>query len=578
MKKFFQKILLAFCLILVFIILLSGIFIIRQIKSAVLSNQINELTELASALTVEIQPYERMDDSQLEKILTTQARISKTRVSLIDVSGKVVFDTEKEAGELESHRYRPEINRALSGEVTWTARYSDTLRKKMLYVAVPIRKGGQITGVCRVSRFLDLAVESYQKARNRLLICLALFMILGGGLSYLFLRKLFRPLQDIALLTEKVASGEQGMAVGPLLRENLGELASAINQLISRNQEVNELLRENKELLQTIIDSTEEGWLLVDEAGRIILANKSLRQMFPEIGEGSEFYWQSLRCPEINEILQKAHSSERPVEGQLEKDGRIYSCQANWLPLNRRFLLRFADITEIRELARKKKEFVSNLAHELKTPLTAIQGFLETMEEENLSEDGKKYLKIIQRNTERLVNLVEDLSRIAELEEKGTELKKEAVNLQEIIQSVIKIYSRRAEEKGLYLKLEAETVPEIFADPYQMEQLILNLVDNAVRYTEKGGITVKLESKDRGVLLSVSDTGIGIPEEHLPRIFERFYVVDKSRSRKTGGTGLGLSIVKHIVLAHRGKIEVKSSPGFGTTFIVWLPASFENSQ
>jgi len=176
------------------------------------------------------------------------------------------------------------------------------------------------------------------------------------------------------------------------------------------------------------------------------------------------------------------------------------------------------------------------------------------------------------------VRLVEDLSRLSELEEKGLRLEKEKVNLTDIVRAVVSVYARAAREKSLELKVEEKPLPEIYADPIQMEQLVLNLLDNAIRYTEKGGITISLEKKQNGVELSVSDTGIGIPEEHLARIFERFYVVDKSRSRKTGGTGLGLSIVKHVVLSHQGKIEVKSAPGFGTTFAVWLPVGPGDSQ
>lgn len=578
MKKFFLRMLVASGTVIFIICSLLGIFTIRQLRTTEINNQISQLTELALAMTVEIRPYDQMDDSRLEQILTTQARISRVRVTLIDPLGKVIFDTEKKAGELESHRYRPEIDRALAGEVGWIVRYSDTLRKKMLYVAVPVRKNAQVTGVCRVSRFLDLAVHSYEQTRNRLLIGFALFILLGWGLPYLLLRKLLKPLEDLSLVVDQAAEGDTGLPVRTSLMAVLGPLVAGINRLISRNQELAESLKEDKEIFQTLIDSTEEGWLLVDPAGKIIMANQSLRRMFPEIGLGSEFYWQTLRCPELNELFERAHKSEKPIEGQFEKDGRTFSCLASWLPLRQRFLLRFSDITETKELAERKKEFVANLAHELKTPLTAIKGFLETLENENLSQEGKNYLKIIQRNTGRLVRLVEDLSRLSELEEKGPQLKKEAVNLADMVRTVVKAYFQPATEKGLYLKVEAEPIPEIYADAFQMEQLILNLVDNAIRYTEKGGVTVRLENKDNGVLLSVSDTGIGIPEEHLPRIFERFYVVDKSRSRKTGGTGLGLSIVKHIVLAHQGKIEVRSAPGFGTTFSVWLPPGSADSQ
>ena len=247
------------------------------------------------------------------------------------------------------------------------------------------------------------------------------------------------------------------------------------------------------------------------------------------------------------------------------------SCSVSWLRARQHFLLRFAEITDRVDLARKKQEFQANLIHELKTPLTAVSGFIEALEEENLSPEGKSYLAIIKRNTGRLNRLIEDLARLSELEEVGEKLEKERVNLAEIVQSVVKIYGPQAAKKGLTLKVNQEPLATIEADPFLLEQLVINLVDNAIRYTEQGGITISLQNKNQGVEMEVADTGLGLAEEQLPRIFERFYVVDKSRSRKTGGTGLGLAIVKHIILLHQGKISVRSAPGEGTAFTVWLP-------
>jgi len=577
-RKLFLRLVVACWTILFVFCAVLTVFTIRQLRETEINNQVKELTGLALAITVELRPYERMDDRNLDQIISTQARISGVRVTLIEPSGRVVFDTEKEAEGLESHRYRPEIDQALAGNTGWIIRYSDTLRKKMLYVAVPIRKNAGVVGICRVSRFLDLAVYSYQQARNRLLLGLALFLLTFWALTYFIFRILFKPLEDLSLIASKAAEGKKDLPFRVSLTRALGPFAEDINRLFEKDQLLTESLKEDKEIFQTFIDSTEEGWLVVDPDGKIILTNQSFRQMFPEIGSGNEFYWQSLRSPELNQLLDVARRGEGPVRCQLERRGRTYSCQVRWLPLRKRYLLRFSDVTETRELAERKKEFVANLAHELKTPLTAIKGFLETLNREKLSRDGKNHLRIIQRNTERLVRLVEDLSRLSELEEKGLRLEKEKVNLTDIVRAVVSVYARAAREKSLELKVEEKPLPEIYADPIQMEQLVLNLLDNAIRYTEKGGITISLEKKQNGVELSVSDTGIGIPEEHLARIFERFYVVDKSRSRKTGGTGLGLSIVKHVVLSHQGKIEVKSAPGFGTTFAVWLPVGPGDSQ
>lgn len=578
LKKFFWKNLLSLWLVFILIFFLIFIFTSQRWRESEKRSQINELTELALAMTVETKSDGQLEEAQWQQVLATQARISRVRVTLIDPRGKVIFDTEKEAKEMESHRYRPEIEQALGGQIGWAIRYSDTLGEKMLYVAVPIKKDSTITGICRVSRYFDLAILPYKLLRKNLLIDLSLFILLALILSYFILKNIWRPLEDLAEALGQAREGKNELALRRSFVVNLNPLREPIIDLISKNQEQAALLEEDQELIQQLINSSQEGWLLLDRTGKIILANSVFRKMFPEAGEGQQFYWQALRCSELNQLFEQSQAAKKPVEGELEKDGRIFSCLATFLPLKQRYLIKFFDITETRGLAQIKKEFVANLAHELKTPLTAIKGFLEALEEENLCPEGKNYLAIIERNLDRLTRLVEDLARLSELEEKGLKMEKEPVDLVEIINSVAKAYQKPIREKGLYLKIEAETLPVIMADPIQMEQMAVNLIENAIRYTEKGGLTISLKEKDKGICLKFSDTGIGIPEEHLPRIFERFYVVDKSRSRKTGGTGLGLSIVKHIVLAHGGRIEVNSAPGVGTTFTVWLPLSRENSQ
>jgi len=560
--------------------LLLAVFLLnlRQLRQVMMDDQINELKELALALSVEIAGSEAPGQETLPKMLLTQARISRTRITLIDPEGRVIFDSDGQAEQMESHRYRPEITAALSGNIYSVVRYSDTLNRKMLYVAVPVEKEDRVISVCRLSRPLKLAVIPYLRVRNQLLATLLALFIAGSLILFFLVRALLKPLEQMSSALARASAGEEQLSLGPFLVSRLEPMASEVNRLLQKLQELSGAVNSDREVFQTFINSSDEGWLLVDRDGRIILTNRSLEEMFPEVKAGSEFFWQSLRRPEIHDLVNRARQSSGPIACQLEKAGRIYTCLASWLPGRQNYLLKFKDITETLELNLRKKEFVANLAHELKTPLTTISGFLETLEEENLSPEGRGYFEIIKRNTGRLVRLVEDLARLSELEEKGFELEKSPVNLTELVRAVIEAYQKEAGNRGLYLKMKAEPLPLIAADAFQIEQMVINLVDNALRYTEKGGVEVSLKAEGGGVLLTVSDTGIGIPEEHLPRIFERFYVVDKSRSRRTGGTGLGLSIVKHVVLAHRGKIEVKSEPGFGSSFLVWLPALAADSQ
>jgi two-component system phosphate regulon sensor histidine kinase PhoR len=243
-----------------------------------------------------------------------------------------------------------------------------------------------------------------------------------------------------------------------------------------------------------------------------------------------------------------------------------------YIPTEDEIVVTFHDITESRRVEQIKKDFIVNVSHELRTPLTAIKGFVETIEQDS-AKKHKNYLDIITRNTDRLINIVNDLLVQSELEEKYIKLEMEDVDIKKLITNIVRIFEPKGQEKGLSFKVQIEDgFPQaIKGDPFKLEQLFVNIVDNAVKYTEKGEITINLSHAERDIFVTIEDTGIGIPESELPRIFERFYVVDKSRSRRLGGTGLGLSIVKHIALLHSGEVTVKSTSGQGTKVTVRLP-------
>ncbi|RLE05479.1 MAG: PAS domain-containing sensor histidine kinase, partial [Candidatus Aminicenantes bacterium] len=255
---------------------------------------------------------------------------------------------------------------------------------------------------------------------------------------------------------------------------------------------------------------------------------------------------------------------------EIELNKKIFLCSFVFIPSKEELIIVFHDITEFKRLEKIKRDFVVNVSHELRTPLTAIKGYVETLEEE-VEGEAKRYLEIIKKHTERLINIVQDLLLLSELEEKGLSEAREDVDLKDMVEDVFKIFKQKAEEKNLKLSLVSENKPVVRGDPFKLEQMFINLIDNAIKYTEKGEVLVSLKRADKGVVVEVKDTGVGIPAEHLDRIFERFYVVDKSHSRKLGGTGLGLSIVKHIVLLHNGKIDVESKLGKGAKFTIVLP-------
>jgi two-component system phosphate regulon sensor histidine kinase PhoR len=284
-----------------------------------------------------------------------------------------------------------------------------------------------------------------------------------------------------------------------------------------------------------------------------------------------KFYWEVLREPNFSDLIKKVQQEKRSRTEELSLDEKSYLCSATYLDSRGETVITLHDITEVKKVEKIKKDFIMNISHELRTPLTAIKGFVETLEEE-VDRDKRHYLEIIKRHTDRLINIVKDLLILSELEEKETKLEVEEVDVAALVKDIMKIFEQKLKDKRLEVEVKVEEkIPSVKGDPFKLEQMFINLIDNAVKYTEKGKITIAVERKEDRIAIEVKDTGIGIPREHISRVFERFYVVDKSRSKRLGGTGLGLSIVKHIALLHGGEVAVESDPGKGTSFTVLLP-------
>jgi len=331
-----------------------------------------------------------------------------------------------------------------------------------------------------------------------------------------------------------------------------------------------EISVQNEEI-RSILASIREGLCVLDGAARIVLCNESFRRLAGLDAPEGRHFWEVVRSSAAAEIVRKVRSGAAEAAGEVAVGDRTYYAGVTRLAEADRLVVTLHDITEFRALEKTKRELVVNVTHELKTPLTAIKGFVETMEPRAEGEN-RPYLEIIRRNTERLIAIVDDMLVLSQLEAPGAKPAKEPVDARAIAGNVLKLFERRASEKGIAVTLESPAgLPAVSADPVQLEGLLLNLVDNAVKYTDRGSVTVRLRAGEGRFSVEVSDTGIGIDPDHLPHVFERFYVVDKSRSKKLGGTGLGLSIVKHIVQAHDGTVSVKSRLGAGTTVLVELP-------
>lgn len=501
---------------------------------------------------------------------------TSARVTLISVDGIVLGDSEKNPALMENHAGRPEIKVALSGEIGESTRYSTTIEERMTYVAVPVIENGMVKGVVRVSLKTQAVELLATMATKRIALFAIVFWGIALILTFLFSTIFSASVRQLVDLTKRLARGDFTKRAEVKHMDEMGELASGLNDMARQLQSLFIKLQTQHDELNAIIESMTEGVLVLDRQLRVRYANSSLKKMFDIKGDLEDRgYMEVTRSTAIKEMVE-----ELPEHGQVEHkrmeldDNKII--MANGVALvgadrdEGSHVLVFHDITFDAQMENIKAEFAANASHELRTPLTAIKGYLETFDEED-RETQKSFIQVIRRNVERISNLVSDLLLLSRLESPVPQTEMEKVILANIAEDVVKLISRMAKEKDTQLKVDIKPEIAINGDPFLLEQMLLNLLDNAVKYTEHGEVILRARQIPQEAIIQVIDTGIGIPREHIPRIFERFYRVDKARSRQLGGTGLGLSIVKHIIQLHNGKIEVESQPGIKTIFTIKIP-------
>ncbi len=572
-RSFFSKIFVGYLLIifaLSSLILVLSLNTIRDFYRDTLTAHLKTLGYTLTPEVVELLGTGR--GNQLDDFTKKLGSRIHTRVTIIETDGTVLADSDENPKSMENHSRRPEVVEALQGNTGKSVRFSSTADRDMLYVAVPIEQGGKITGVVRTSLFLK-DIDSLLTKINYHVAWISLGVALIALLGALFISNgIVKPVKNLTSAARKVASGDFSVRVFLKSKDELRDLADNFNRMNEEMQNMFTELSKQKEELSGIIHSLQEGLLVVDKQGRIIRANDSFQRLAGNQQVEGKPYWEAMRNPQLAELLKKASTEKRNFMEELTFGDRSFMCTVTPVKGGEEIICIFHDITEIKGIEKIKKDFVTNVSHELRTPLTAIKGYAETLRKEVDTAPGKKYLEILERNTDRLINIVSDLLLLSSLEEEAA-LELEEVDLRAFLANVIRIFDQRLKDKRLSMAVDVkENLPTIKADAFKLEQMLVNLLDNAIKYTDHGEIAISAGVQENQVRIQLRDTGIGIPKENIPRIFERFYVVDKSRSRKSGGTGLGLSIVKHIVLLHKGTIHIESIPGKGTSVTVILPA------
>jgi two-component system, OmpR family, phosphate regulon sensor histidine kinase PhoR len=571
-RSFFSKIFIGHLLIifaLSSLILVLSLNTIREFYRDTLTDHLKTLGYTLNSEVAYLLDTGRAD--QLDGFIKYLGSKIHTRVTIIATDGTVLADSEENVQSMENHSHRPEVVEALQGKTGKSIRFSSTANKDMLYVAVPLEKNGTIAGVIRTSLFLG-DVDNLLTKLNYHVAMISLGIVFIALLAaYIISRSVVRPIRHLTLAASKVASGDFSVRVFLETKDELRTLADSFNRMNEETERTFSELGQQKEELKSIIDSLQEGLLVLNKQGRVIRSNESFQKIIGNQAVEGKFYWEIMRNPRFPELLKKAGLEKKKFMEDFTLTDRVFMCSVTPLQGGDGTVSIFYDITEIKNIEKIKKDFVINVSHELRTPLTAIKGYAETLRKEVNTAPGNKYLEIVERNTDRLINIVNDLLLLSSLEEK-TALELEDIDLGGFLENVIRIFDQKLKDKQLSLVIDVkENFPPIKADLFKLEQMLVNLLDNAVKYTDRGEITISMDVHDKRVRIQVRDTGIGIPKDDIPRVFERFYVVDKSRSRKSGGTGLGLSIVKHIVLLHHGTIDIESALGKGTSVTVTLP-------
>ena len=531
-------------------------------------------------------------EASLKSALPDQTELAKRigsalgmRSTVISASGVVMGDSELERKELvkvENHINRPEIRAAIKNGFGISKRFSTTIKKYMLYVALPIGKDGQ-DGFLRLAMPLSEIEDAESHLRKIIVTAVFFMLLLALALGYLISILVSRPLIEMASIAQKLAKGDFSKKTLVRSSDEIGDLAGAMNYMADEIRGKVSSLSSEKAKLEAVVSGMFEGVILTNERGEIVLANPSIYKLFmvhssPEGKIPIEMVRSAVIQDIVDRVLkekQRLTTKELIINVPEEK-----VIQINGVPVIEKgklegAILVFHDITELRRLERVRQDFVANVSHELRTPISSIKGYAETLLEGaiNDKENAKDFVEIIYRDSERLAKLIDDILDLSRIESDKMKMALLPTDVESMLERSISIMAKQAKAKSIVIKLDpGAALPKILADEARISQVLINLLDNAIKYTkDAGSVTVSAREKDKYIQIDISDTGIGIPEEDIPRIFERFYRVDKARSRELGGTGLGLSIVKHIVQAHGGEVWVKSAVGQGSIFSFIIP-------
>ncbi|GIO10998.1 PAS domain-containing sensor histidine kinase [Cohnella xylanilytica] len=596
MHKFRFKLTALFLLLIGLTVLAAGILMSFSYKenhqNALKDHMVAEIRVLIAAA-----PWPAgQPESEQAAYLQSQAQrfkdLADMRITYIRPDGLVLGDSDHDPATMDNHSDRKEVKEALESGLGSSIRNSPTLGQNMLYVAMAVKDGDKTVGIVRLAVSLKDVERSLGNMWIALVSGLLILFVIAAAVSYRIARSVTRPLERMTSAAKRMANMDYEIRVPDAGRDEVSELARALNAMAASLQDQVDEIRQNEIRLQSVLDNMTSGVVMIGPDGRVKLYNRSAEQLLgsttrERVGRS---YSEAKQQYELLQLIREALQNHEPLHEELTvyyPEERLL--EVNIVPMSMGeesgdpgLLLVLQDVTAIRRLERMRSEFVANVSHELKTPVAAVKGFAETLlaGAVNDPETAHSFLTIIHDESERLNRLIGDILELSKIESRRSPLQFSPVDVRAFLERLMEFMSTEATKKNIALDLQAEEELFVEADEDRLGQILLNLLQNGINYTPEGG-TVRVKAEfvegtdpeggDDRVRITVSDTGIGIPKKDLPRIFERFYRVDKARSRSSGGTGLGLSIVKHLAELHHGSIRVESTVGVGSHFILELP-------
>lgn len=530
----------------------------------------NTKQDLKLANSIVIKSMKSQDSESIAGFLKSIYEDSPIRITYIRSDGSVIFDSDKNYESGDNHLSREEVEEAIENGEGSSIRFSDTLDKNMIYYATLMENGDIIRSSIAVDNVYILKSDYTQYYVGAIVIVILLAIIFTTKLTH----AIVEPLKELQFVTSRIAKGDLKRRANIKSNDEIGKLANTFNDMADKLEVSLGEATDRQNKLEAILKSMDSGVVAIDKNHKIIIMNPYAKEIFGvEKNIIGENLMDHIRDFELEGIFTNEHEGYREIKILWPKE-RILRVRTTDIISDGGLIGTVAavqDVTDVKRLENMRSEFVANVSHELKTPLTSIKGFAETLRYVNDEKNKEKFLGIINDEAERLTRLIEDILTLSNIEQHKDEAF-EKIDIKEELSSICYIMRNSSKAKNIEIIYRCEERNYVFGNKDRFKQMMINLIDNAIKYSDKdSNVWVSSSSKDGFVIIKIKDQGVGIPKEHIPRLFERFYRVDKARSRAAGGTGLGLAIVKHIVLEFKGSIDIQSELGKGSEFTIKLP-------